>query len=261
MILTGENKAYSIMAEGQVAILLSNFDTNFIIDSTEDMIVKAREYYSTEPTVNYVSSLEIAFKDMLNQYPSDKNNIIEVRNKTYDEIIETICNKSGLRVIYDTSSVDLFTLSKYLFDLTVSNYHINVFDFLYNFIVTQKDFIYSNLNLDSMKKSKDTSTVYNRQLYSDNKLAIINANLEYCLKFITSMDFSIEQILNYMYYNKEYYVAKYLNNYIDPSINLYDILINPMISNPYTYGPLVTSVKLEIQKNNIIGKSKYIPSN
>lgn len=260
MSFKGEDKAYNIVAEGEVAVLLSNFDTNFIIGSTSDMVSQVKENFTLEPKANYVSGLEVVFKDMLNTYPADRENIINVRNTTYLEIIDTICNKSGIKVLYDVSSVDLFTLSKYLFDLTVSNYHINVFDFLYNFIITQKDFIYSTLNLDTMRKSKDISTVYNRQLYSDSKLAIINANLEYCLKFITSMDFSIDQVLGYMYHNKEQYVGKYLSNYLDPSINLYDLLIEPMIKNPYTYGPLVTTIKLEIQKNNIVGQNKYIPS-
>lgn len=258
MIVRGEQKAYYQQAEGELSIILSNFDTEFIYGTISDFIAARTNEFSLSPKSNYVVALELSFKDMLATYPADKENIIYVRQATYKEIIDIISNQIGIKLVYVEDQVDLFTLAKSLYDLLISNYDIHVFNFLYNFIVIQKDYIYNFLNLDKNKKNKDISTIYNKQLYSDIKLAIVNANLDYCIKSIcTGIDFTTEQILSFMYYNKQQTTMQFLLNYLDPSADLFEIMVRPLLDNPYTYASLSTNIKLEIQKNNVASDGEY----
>lgn len=257
MIVRGEQKAYYQQAEGELSVILSNFDTNFIYGTISDFIDERANEFTLEPKVNYVSSLETAFKDMMDTYATDKENIIFVRQQTYREIIRILSMKTGIRVFYDEDETDIFTLAKYLYDLIIAEYDINVFNFLYNFVLTQKDYIYSTLDMEKLKKNKDITTLYNKQLYSDTKLAIVNANLDQCVRMISNMDFDVEQFLGYVYYNRQHTIMNYLINHIDSAADLYDILVKPLCQNPYTYAPLITSVRLEIQRLNVVPIDRY----
>lgn len=257
MIVRGEQKAYYQQAEGELSVILSNFDTNYIYGTVEDLIDERNNEFVLEPKANYVSSLESVFKDMMATYSSDKENIMFVRQQTYREIIRIISLKTGIRVFYDEDNTDIFALSKYLYDLTISEYDLSVFNFLFNYIMTQKDYIYNALDMEKLKKNKDITTLYNRQLYMFPKLAIVNANLDQCVKMISNMEFSVEQFLGFVYYNRQHTAMNFLINHIDSSADLYNILVKPLCDNPYTYAPMITSVKLEIQKSNVIPMKKY----
>lgn len=257
MIVRGEQKAYYQQAEGELSVILSNFDTNFIYGTIEDFIDERNKEFVLEPRANFVNSLEATFKDTLATYPTDRDNIIFVRQQTYREIIRIISSKTGIRVLYDEDTTDIFALAKYMYDLIIAEYDLNVFNFLFNFIMTQKDYIYNTLDMDQFKKSKDITTLYNRQLYSDTKLAIVNANLDQCMRFISNMEFTPEDFLGYVYYNRQHTIRNYLTNHIDSTADLYSIMVKPLCDNPYTYAPLITSVRLEIQRRNVIPVEKY----
>ena len=44
----------------------------------------------------------------------------------------------------------------------------------------------------------------------------------------------------------------YLMQHIEPDINLFEVLIQPLLKNDLIYPSLSTAIKLEIQKNNVI---------
>lgn len=252
MIVTGEQKAYYQQAEGELSVILSNFDTNFIYGTITDLIESRFNEFSLTRKSNYVSALESTFKDMMETYATDKENILTVRQETYKEIINILSKQTGLNVMYDESTTDLFTLAKCLYDLLVSEYDVNIFNFIYNFINTQKDYIYATFELDKNRKNKDISTLYNKSLYNDTKLAVINANLDYCIRNIfTTIDFNTEMVLEYMYYGNQKPIGQYLMNYIDESADLFKIIVEPMLKNTCMYASLSTAIKLEIQRNNI----------
>ncbi len=245
MILQGEDKAQYLQAEGELAALLSNFNTDYIYQAVEDLLVDRNNNFTLQPKVNFVSTLEVSFKSMLVAYPSDKDNIYQVRDTTYMEILDKISEKCNIGINYTLEDTDMYTLANLIYDLFISRYDIHVFTFLKRFIIMQKDFIYTQLQLDQRKRSKDTSTIYNKNVYSDPKLALINANLEMCLQFIDSLDFNAEQTLSYIYYtNEERNTMNYLLNYIDPNTNLYDILIGNVFRNPYLSNPCFAYLRL-----------------
>ena len=155
MEVNGVDKAYSLVAEGELSTILSNFNSSYTYDVVDDLMRERYNSFSLISKPNFIDELEYSFKQLLDQFPSDKDNIIYTRNKTYLEIISRISNNSGVQfTIEDTDSVDIRYLASIIFDLFISNYNEYVFKFLYNFIVNQKDFIYNQLDLIKNKKSK-----------------------------------------------------------------------------------------------------------
>lgn len=245
-------KAYSVEAGGEISVILSNFSTDFIFNVTDDLMQQRFESFSILPKPNFVKELEIGFKDLIDKYPGDIENIKSVRDTTYKEIINRISSHSNIIIRYD-DNIDLFYLAYVLFDLFISNYDKHVFDFFYNYIITQKESIYSSLNLAKLRKSKDISTMYNRQYYKDQQLAIINANLDQCISFISALDFNAASTLSYIYRSYEDINAmNYLLTHIDTESDLFAILIQPILNNDSVYPSISTAIKLEIQKFNVI---------
>ena len=79
--------AYTLITEKELAVLLSTFNSQYIFDITVD---KLKDKYNssfnlTKP--NVVESFEQTFKNLLNQYPMDRENILDTREEVYKEII------------------------------------------------------------------------------------------------------------------------------------------------------------------------------
>jgi len=251
MQTNGIDKAYYVEAEGEITTILSNFNTSFIYNVVEDLMKDRYTTFNLIPKPNFVDSLEISFKDLISSYPGDAENAKLRRTAVYKEIIERISNNTGVTIYYDEYT-DLYSLARNVFDLFVSNYDGFVFKFLYNFIYSQREFIYNSLDFEKIKKSKDISTSYNKMTYSDQTMAIINANLDLCLGFITALDFNAPTTLSYMYTSgTEIHTMNFLLNHIDQEADLFDILIKPIITNETLYPLVSTALKLEIQKNNV----------
>lgn len=245
MILQGENKAEYIAAEGELSALLSNFSTDFIYNSIEDLIEERNTQFTLYPKSNFVSALEKSFKSMVLAFPSDKANIMYVRDRTYQEIIQHISDGCKVTFTYDLSNVDICALAKYIYDLFIARYDIYVFTFLRRFLVQQKDYIYNTLQLEAKKKAKDTTTIYNRTKFDDPKLAVILANLGECINLISSLDFDPYQVLSYIYYtDEEQNIMYFLLNYIDPNSDLFEVLIGNVLRNPMLYNPCFAHLKL-----------------
>lgn len=263
MEVNGVDKAYSLVAEGELSTILSNFNSSYTYDVVDDLMKERYNSFSVISKPNFVDELEYSFKQLLDQFPSDKDNIMYTRNNTYLEIIRRISTNSGVQFnLEDIGSIDIRYLASIIFDLFISNYDNYVFKFLYNFIVNQKDFIYNQLDLVKNKKSKDISTMYNRQYYSNDVLAIISARLYSCIDFITALDFDPRITLSYIYTSADEIVRmNYLLQYIDSSADLFSILIKPILTNDLISPSLVNSVKMELQKNFTINKGNTFINN
>lgn len=250
------SNTYTIQAENEVASILSNFSTEYINGVIGDILEDRLNSFSTIGKPNYVIAYESNFKNMMLQYPSDKDNIIQVRNDTYREIVDMIANAYKIEVIYD-DDVDIFTLARYMYDFFISNYNIYICNFFVAYINREKDGLYSSLNLDESKKSKDISTIYNKKMYSDIKIAIINANLDKVISFISTLDFSMEDILEFIYVNDQY-VIRLFSDHLRPYYNLYKSMFIPMISNPNIYPMISTIIKLNLQTQNVPQQYKFV---
>ena len=87
---------YRISNEFNITRLLNNFDSQYIFDIIEDKLENI-DYSATLLDSNIVASFEENFKMMIDQFPGDGQNIKMIREQTYTEIINILCNKFNLR--------------------------------------------------------------------------------------------------------------------------------------------------------------------
>lgn len=259
MRTSGGDIAYDLEAAGEVSSILSNFSTDFIFDSIDTIMEKNKEIFDLRHNQNFVDELELSFKEALDTYPSSSEEIKRVRIQSYQEIIKRISQNTGISVFYDPASTDIHYLASMIFDMFVSNYHYYVFNFLYNYIIEQKEAIYSNLGLEKIKRVRDVSTIYNKEMFEDQHLAIINANLVKVLGVISGLDLPSNEVIRIM--SKGTYQSQRLFDsirYLDQNINLFGIMVSPILSSPNLFPSLVSLLNVEIQKTNSIQDKSLI---
>ena len=77
------DQIYNMVAEGEVATLLSPFSNSYVMDVINNSIRNRFAYNPAVSNPNIVNSYEINFKDMLGRFPSDADNIMFIR---YEEV-------------------------------------------------------------------------------------------------------------------------------------------------------------------------------
>lgn len=243
-------QAFNIQSETEVAVILSNFSTDYIYGAINDMLKERTSTFTNMSRPNYVMGLEASFKEMLDAYPSDRDNILATRDKTYEEIMNIIAKSFNLELSYD-ETIDKFSMASYMYDFFVSNYDQYLCQFFSRFISREKEGLYAALCLDESKKSKDISTIYNRKTYVDQKMAIINANLDKVIGYISNLDFDMNTILNFIYPDKPETVSLFLNH-VKPMVDFFQSAYVGLLQNPMVYPLARTSIMLELQRNNTI---------
>lgn len=248
-----QNSMYNIVTDNEIISALAVFDDDLIYDSFIDQI-RNREMYINANSANVPHSFEEHFKLLMNQYPMASNEIQSVRYSTYKKIIEIICNECGLTFI-DDGTIDYYSIAFYLYDLMVSGFFRCLNSFFVNFINHEKNGIYNNLNLGDEKRNKDSSTIYNKRMFKNPKLAIIVSNLEMVIKNIGyyNLDFGvvlanifgdtpISQALRKCIQPKEDFLQK---NYLP----LFDGISGPI---------LITNIRLALQKYAVTDNIDFI---
>jgi hypothetical protein len=235
---------YDMATEKEVAVILSHFNSNYVFDVIKDNLSKRfyNVYYISNP--NIVASFDQNFKDLLIRFPSDKDNIEVVRQETYKEIINILCREYNLQ-FNDDQSLDYYSLAFYLYDLLCANYNRYITLFFANYINKEKNGLYDCLNMDTLKKNKDSSTLYHKKLYKDMKIAILNANLPYVLSSICKFDISIGDILSYTYTKQ---INNFIMTYIAPMGDFFKESYVMSLTNPSVAPIFVTNIRFEIQK-------------
>lgn len=191
------NSTYNIQSEKEISDALSQFSPEFIMDTIK---------YRFEDRINTVqlqnpnipSAWEQYFKQLLNNYPMDKHEIEVVRDNTYLEIMRIICRETGMQFNENINS-DLYSCAFYLYDFLIANFNNHMISFFANFIIREKNGIYDVLNLAGFKRNKDSTTIYNKRLDKNVKIAIINSNLEYVIDSMFNFDISFHNILETIY--------------------------------------------------------------
>ena len=151
---------YNIIAEGEIANILSKFDSSYIMDVIDSNLSNRFAYNPTLSNPNIVNSYELNFNGMIDNFPDDADNIKSIRQETYLTIINKICNAFNLTYIGDQP--DCYILAYNMYDLFVSGYSRNIINFFSRYIYNYCGEIYNNMGLDKYKKNKDTTTNYIR---------------------------------------------------------------------------------------------------
>lgn len=233
------DQIYNMVAEGEVAELLSRFSNSYVMDVIDNSI---RNRYAYNPTVsnpNIVNSYEINFKDMLATYPSDAESIMSIRNEVYLDIIRKICSSFNVEYIGDTP--DCYIIAYNLYDLFVSGYSRNIINFFARYIYMNRQTLYNNMGLDKYKKVKDSSSNYIRKVYDDTTVAIIIARIKEVIYYISGFDIDFYTFLTFNYSRD---VCDFIYQNVQPYGNIFKEEFCNVINNP----AVLTEIRIAIQK-------------
>lgn len=236
---------YTIRTENQISVLLSHFDSNLIYEIIKDIVTRRTESYNFNQLPNIPGGFETYFKQMKIDYPADLDDIEQKRTEAYSQIIETICQSHGLG--YNGVGIDLYSPAFYLYDFLISGFNNHLISFFTNFIVSEKNNLYESLNLANFKKNKDSSTLYNKKVYEDPKLAVISANLEYVIGCICTFDIPWEVLIDNAI--EDINLRSFMKTIVSPIYDFFKMQYAALFADTCNIKPiLITNIRLELQK-------------
>lgn len=242
------SSAYNVTTENEIAVILSHFSFDYIYDVIRDSINQRGNFYQMSMP-NIVASFEQYFKNLQMTYesPDDRAKIDQTRLETYRQILEILEKAYELEINYENIQ-DYYSITFYLYDLLVSGFNYKMIEFFTNYIIKEKNVLYDVLQLNDLKKSKDTSTIYNKKMYKNAKLAIINANLEYVLTCLCGFDITFNIILNTIYQDKN--MIKFIEGLVAPRVDFFKSIYATMLNS--NAGPIIlTNIRLAIQNQSM----------
>lgn len=185
---------FNIVSENELTEVLAHFNTEFIMSIIDSAIANRANPTAFASNPNVVDAWDTNFKQLIAYYDSQDvtERIMTLRVDTYQEIIKRICTYHGLNFTVD--DVDLYSAAHYLYKFFVSDFLSHMDYFFANFIVNEAEAIYDSMGLANLKKNKDASTLYSKKIFPDPKLAVINANIDAVITYISGMDIPLDQI-------------------------------------------------------------------
>ena len=237
------NSTYNIESEREIYNALAQFSPDFVMDTIKFKIEdRFNNYQVSNP--NLPSAWEQYFKQLMNNYPSHQQELEGVRNQTYQDILAIIAQYGNFNILWDNIN-DIYSVAFYAYDFFIANFNNYLVQFFTNFIIREKNGIYESLHLADRKRSKDSSTIYNKKFECNAKLAIINANLDYVIDNITNFDIGFHVILENIYGNNE--ITKLLSNVFLPITDFYQDNYVPVITS--NLKPIIiTNIRMAIQQ-------------
>lgn len=241
-----QNNSYNIKAENELAVILANFDTNYIMNVMEDILESNSEYFDVISKANMVNSFEDNFKQLLMDFPEDKTNILDIRESTYENMIVIMARHFDFEFL-QTEDMDSFSIARLLYDFFIANMNIYLIQFLTDIIIKENQNIYNALNMDKYKKDKDITTIYNKKIFDNPNLVTICSHIDEVLDLLCGMDFQMEQILNVVYSNNINLIMVF-TEHIRPNVDFFKSCYCKFIKNPVINPLIITYLKLEIQR-------------
>ena len=245
------DQVYNMVAEGEVAQLLAHFSNSYILDVITSNIQNRFAYNTSVSNPNIVASFEMNFKDILASYPSDADNIVEIRQETYLRVINDICNGFG-GIAYVGENIDCYSIAYNLYDLFVCNYSKNIINFFINYILSNMNELYDNIGLEKYKKEKDSTSNYVKRIYDDQILATIISRIKDVIYYISGFDIGLVVFMSYCNYNTTFI------NFIMDNIVETDYIFKREFLHILDNPALITDIRISIQ--NRVAMEREIPN-
>ena len=124
------------------------------------------------------------------------------------------------------------------------NYSNQYYKEYVKYIYDNKYDLYESLKIGDLKKSKDTSTIYNKKFFKkDLRLGLIIANIEYVISSICGNDIPFEQIIKYVFPDPS--TGSILLNSMRPVDDVFSKYKKTLFG-PY-HAPIVANIQLSLQ--------------
>lgn len=250
------NKEFEVQANNQLSSILGFFDTDNILGIAEDVINQMFTRFDLASRPNMVNSIETNFKTLEATYSEkwddfERNNFYDTKINLYTSIIKMIANKYNITLnqIESINRNTLYSLAYYMYDFFVSRFDYYLVTFFTRFLQDEKEDLYNSFNLDSVKKNKDTSTIYGKMIFEqDEKLSIISANIPVIIPSLSYLDISDQKILEYIYPNNPD-VVNLFTTYLIPQIGYFNIFTS-LLNNEQLKTDIMIQVRLKLQQIN-----------
>jgi len=245
MNLNNGNRLFNVVNENQLTSILSHYNTEFVLSIVDNAIVSRFNTNAILRQPNVVAAWEQNFKQLLSDFEdssSSKQQILQVREDTYKEIIAKICNEFQLNFTID-ENIDWYSAAFYLYDFFVSNFNINLTNFFSSYIYKERSDIYDSMDLASFRKNKDSSTLYGKKTYKDIKLAIISSNAGFVIDNLCGIDISLADIFNVLYKQKE--LAYYMSTLVTSKGDFFKDYFASILNTPIR-PILLTEIRMQI---------------
>lgn len=221
----------NIFNEADLSNILMNCGFENIIDIIENNI----DYRFNNNITNLAGTIENVFKIHIANVGEGNpalNSLKEIKEQAYTNIINIICNKFNITFNSEFYTGDLYTVAYILYNFLISNFRDNISNFYTNFIIREKNNIYDILEIARFKKQKNSTTIYNKKTYNNQKLGLIAANLNFVLDNMSTFDLSFNNIIENIFYN-DINIAKFILTYFIPNGDFYKDTILPIFNSVY----------------------------
>ena len=191
-----QSEIYNIVSENELTEVIAHFNTEFIMSIIDNAIAARFNPSSYMMYPNVVDAWNMNFKQIIEYYNcvDMTERMMTLRADTYKEIIDRICKYHNLN--FTIEEVDLYSAARYLYQFFVCGFLTYMNQFFANYIIKEADSIYEAMQLEVLRKKKDSSTIYTRKVYRNDKLAVIVANIDAVVSYIGGMDFDFPYIVN-----------------------------------------------------------------
>lgn len=240
------SQLYEISNESNIIDILAHFDSNYIFDILEDKLEHIN-FSSSQIEPNIVASFETNFKNMNDQFPGDSQNIRNIREQVYRDIIRILTNKFNLKFNTVDDTIDLYTAAYYLYDFVVCNRNSIMINFFTAFIINNKESLCTTLNMDDFRKNKDSAAAYGKRVYQDYKFAIISANMPNVINYISNLDITLVNIFQSTY--KDLKLVQFLDNAFADKGNFFKDFYCNILNKPEELPIIITNIRLALQSH------------
>ena len=190
----GELYTKSLDTDMAIGSILSNFESSWVMHSIQDSLnMRFRPFVGAMP--NYVDILNRQFAAILDAGPDYVEKIVDTRDSTYREIIDTICGYYNLEFAYDNiTQLELYGVTRTMYEVFVARFTDYLVNFYIQFIINNIDNIYAYLvNDETVKKPREKDMM--AKSYISPKYQLIHANLNKVILNMISYDIPLENLL------------------------------------------------------------------
>ena len=240
------SQIYNIASEGELANILSRYNSDFVFNVVKDNIAQRNNRYGNAiQMTNIVGAYNQQFILLKDSYHSEADTVTDVMNATYKEIIDILCKDFHLE-FRDTGELDYYSVAFWLYDFLVSNFDNYVISFFSKFIYNEANTLFDALNMSNAKKNKDTSTIYSKKMYEDSKFAIVASNLGEVLYSISGYDIDFQTILSIIDIDQN--IAQFIASIVYPIDDFYKNVYCAYILNEENFPVNLTNIRLDMQR-------------
>lgn len=234
---------YNIHQENEALKILSHLNDESIYDIVIQNIQQRFDFSIILPSQNLPMLIEQQFKQTMDTHPHEAE-ILEIRkNEIYTNILNIIQQYCNVTIVIPEDA-SLYSYTYYIYDFLVSGFKHHLVEFFTNYIIKEKNTIYTEFNLANYKKDKNSTLKYGKVIYSNPKLAVINAMLDMVVRNICAFDISLQDILNCSCVDAN--VATCILQSVLPNNDYYKDIYVTMINNDYISQSIISNIRFAI---------------